>query len=209
MVHRFVFKVSIFRRLAIASTLSMIPLNAVLADTSSTDYIFLINSDRQSCQQMGEDYQEIGAFETNSFYVNICQKDNNYYYLGEAKTGNINTIFLPANALAPGEMYRASNGNVAYIVTILANKAILTVERNGEQVAIENSLEPQCDRTQDMLRSIQAPTDGWNVQGFLEHRVLPFDGGASLSPIPREIASSSYSALAGQSNLNSVKCIIP
>jgi hypothetical protein len=160
MVHRFVLKVSIFTELAIASTLSIIPLNAVLADTSSADYIFLIDSDRQSCQQIGEGYQDIRAFETKSFYVNICQKDNNYYYIGEAKTGNINTIFLPANALAPGEMYRANNGNVAYIVTILANEAILTVERNGEQVAIENSLEHQCDNPQNILqipREIASP----------------------------------------------------
>jgi hypothetical protein len=173
MVQRFVLKfglkASIFTELAIASTLSIIPLNTVLADTSSADYIFLIDSNQQSCQQIGEGYQNIKTFETKSFYVNICRKDNNYYYIGEAKIGSINTIFLPANALAPGEMYRANNGNVAYIVTILANEAILTIERNGEQVAIENSLEHQCHNSQDILQ------------------------------IPREIASPKYSALAGQS----------
>jgi hypothetical protein len=152
MVHRFVLKISILKELAIASGIVVIPLNIALADTSSADYIFLIDSNQQSCQQIGEGYQDIRTFETNSFYINICQKDNDYYYIGEAKTGNIDTIFLPANALAPGEMYRANNGNVAYIVTILANEAILTVERNGAQVAIENSLAPQCTNSQGILQ---------------------------------------------------------
>ena len=121
-----------------------IPAGFVTADTSSTDYIFLLDRDGQSCQQIGEAYQEVRAFETDNFYVNICQQEDNYYYLGEAKTGKIGTIFLPANALAPGEMYRANNGNVAYIVTILPSKAILTIERNGAQVAIESSHKKQC-----------------------------------------------------------------
>lgn len=141
MINGFRSRVFIFKILAISLGITIIPTYSVLADTSSADYIFLLDSSRQSCQQIGETYQEVRAFETDSFYINICQKDNNYYYLGEAKTGNIDTIFIPANALEPGEMYRANNGNVAYLVTILPNEEILTIERNGAQIAIENSLD--------------------------------------------------------------------
>lgn len=113
------------------------------ADTFSSDYIFLLERDRH-CQQIEPAYQEVKAFETANFYVNICQKDNNYYYLGEAKTGKIDTIFIPAYSLASGTMYRANNGNVTYLVNILPKSAILTIQRNGMQIARETSLSDRC-----------------------------------------------------------------
>ena len=112
--------------------------NLALADTYSADYIFLLERDRH-CQQIESAYREVEAFETANFYVNICQKDNNYYYLGEAKTG-INTVFIPAHSLASGEMYRADNGNVSYIINILPDGATLTIERNGTQIVKESAL---------------------------------------------------------------------
>lgn len=154
MINGLISRVFILKRLAFALGMVIIPTDSVLADTSGADYIFLLDRDRQSCQQIGEGYREVRAFETNNFYINICQRNNNYYYLGEAKTGSIDTIFIPANALAPGEMYRANNGNVAYLVTIFPNEAILTIERNGAQIVKENSLhnaEPQCLNSDNLL----------------------------------------------------------
>lgn len=166
MVNNLRSRVLALRIIAMATAIAIIPVGYVLADTSNTDYIFLIDSNQQSCQQIGEAYQQVKAFETTNFYVNICQKENNFYYLGEAKTGSIeevrgsrvlrrglsDTIFLPANSLASGEMYRASNGNMAYIVTILPHEAILTIERNGAQVAIESSLKNHCINPLDNLQ---------------------------------------------------------
>ena len=146
MVNQFISRILVFisHSMAIAIGTVIISGKFVTADTSSTDYIFLLDRDRQSCQQIGEGYRDVRAFETDNFYINICQQEDSYYYVGEAKTGKIGTIFLPANVLASGEMYRANNGNVAYIVTILPRKAILTIERNGAQIAIENSHQKQC-----------------------------------------------------------------
>ena len=147
--------------------------NLVSADTN-TDYIFLLERDR-NCQQIESAFQEVKAFETANFYVNICQKDRNYYYLGEAKTGNLNTIFIPANSLASGEMYRANNGNVTYIVNILPNGATLTIERNGTQIAIESSLKEQCIAPQTWQMNIASqmyyPLSN-NLDGDLNHLKL-------------------------------------
>lgn len=153
MISRFISKV-LFQFLEIlprrsALAIASIPLitivtpgDLVSADTSGADYIFLLERDRH-CQQIEKAYQEVKAFETANFYVNICQKENNYYYLGEAKTGNIDTIFIPAHSLISGEMYRANNGNITYIVNILPDGAILTIERNGVQIGRESSLGDQ------------------------------------------------------------------
>lgn len=157
MVRKLISKISIDLTIAIAIGATIIPAGLATADTSSVDYIFLIDSNRQNCQQIGEEYREIKAFETENFYVNICQKADNYYYLGEAKTGAISTIFVPANALNPGEMYRANNGNVSYIVNILPSRSVLIVERNGAEVERETSLQKQCLDPENSL-SVSLPT---------------------------------------------------
>lgn len=175
MVNKFILRVLKLGGLAIASTTCIIPAGFASADTSSVDYIFLVDSNQQSCQQIGEAYQEVKAFETANFYVNICQKDRNYYYLGEAKTGTIDTIFLPANALATGEMYRANNGNVAYIVTILPNETILSIERNGAQVLAESSLNKQCINPDDILQ-IQGGIASQIYYPLSDVRILPERG---------------------------------
>lgn len=125
--------------------------NLVLADTYSADYMFLLERDR-NCQQIESAYREVKAFETANFYVNICQKDNNFYYLGEAKTGTINTVFIPAHSLASGAIYRANNGNVNYIINILPDGATLTIKRNGTEIVRESSLSDRCIESYNTLK---------------------------------------------------------
>lgn len=144
MSKKFIVGISRSKFLAIAILAKILASHAVLADTSSADYIFLLNNEQPNCQQIGKNYLEVRAFETENFYINICRKDDQYYYLGESKIGKRNTIFLPANFLSLGEIYRAHNGNVAYIVSILPHQAILTIERNGEQISLESTEINQC-----------------------------------------------------------------
>lgn len=132
---------------------------------SDADYRFLIDSDRQNCQQIGPTYQEVYAFETNSFYINICQQDNVYFYLGEAKQSDRSSIFLPAYPLKDRRGFEAENGNVSYVVVLpfsessidsdSPEEAILTIKRNGRLVAIESSLNKYCRRSQIAI----APAD--------------------------------------------------
>lgn len=141
MIDKFVSRVLNIPKIAIATLLAIFPASLVTADTSNVDYLFLVDPDRQSCQQMGTNYQEVKAFETLNYRIHICQKDKNYYYLGETKVAGIDkTIFLPANALESGDIYQASNGNITYIVSVLPNEALLTIERNGALVLVESSL---------------------------------------------------------------------
>ena len=139
--------------LAIAiPTIPIITLGSLVsADTYSADYIFLLERDR-NCQQIESAYREVEAFETANFYVNICQKDHNYYYWGEAKTGTIDTVFIPARSLVSGEMYRANNGNVSYIINILPDGATLTIERNGTQIVRESALGDRCSEPYNTLK---------------------------------------------------------
>ncbi|NJL51645.1 MAG: hypothetical protein HC930_04480 [Hydrococcus sp. SU_1_0] len=105
----------------VAGVVMMVIYLGAIADvqaSSDADYNFLLNPDWHNCQQISTDYQEVYAFETPSFYINICQKGNAYFYSGEAKQSNINSMFIPATPLAHSRGFQAQNGNVAYVVIL-------------------------------------------------------------------------------------------
>ncbi len=183
---RFIARVSKSKFLAIAIFAKVLSAYVVLADTSSVDYIFLLNSEQPTCQQIGDNYLEIRAFETENFYINVCRKGDQYYYLGESKQGKQNTIFLPANSLSLGEMYRAHNGNVSYIVNILPHQAILTIERNGEQVTVESSeIYNQCSLQYDQSRSASQVIFKYPERYLNSYAtVLPYQRLSLLNSIP-------------------------
>ena len=144
------------------------PLEAIASNLTSSDadYSFAISSDWQDCQQVGSDYQAVYAFETPSFYVNICQKEDAFFYLGEAKQGeeylngigNLrSSIFIPAYPLENSNGFRAENGNVSYWIILPFTQqnslnadvskpaeAVLTIKRNNRLISIESSLNKYC-----------------------------------------------------------------
>ncbi|MEM9507176.1 MAG: hypothetical protein AAGA16_05735 [Cyanobacteria bacterium P01_E01_bin.35] len=141
--------------------------NTSVLASSDAEYSFIIDSDWHNCQQINSEYQEVYAFETASFYINICQKDNVYFYSGEAKqsdrsdsnTSLRNSIFIPADPLDNYRGFQAENGNVSYLVilpfsspakssTLNPGEAILTIKRNGQLVSVESSLSQYCDRSE-------------------------------------------------------------
>lgn len=136
--------------------------------STDADYDFVISTDWHSCQQINSAYQEVYAFETASFYINICEQDGVYFYSGEAKQSEHSedlaalrsSIFIPATPLDNRDGFQAENGNVSYIVILpFADQndlqsspsdraeAILTIRRNDRLVSVESSLNKYCYRS--------------------------------------------------------------
>lgn len=108
--------------------------------SSDADYSFRVSQDWYNCQQIGAEYQEILAFETANFYVNICVNGDRYFYSGEAKQGNLASIFLPAYPLANRKDYIAKNGNISYLISTSSSKNILVIRKNGRQIVVEKAV---------------------------------------------------------------------
>jgi hypothetical protein len=148
--------------ITVIGTIAVIHLGAIadVQAVSDADYKFLTNSDWYGCQQINPEYQEVYAFETASFYINICQKDRVYFYSAEAKQRDTNSIFMSATLLEHNRGFQAQNGNVSYVVILPfpdqenlepsaldPEEAILTIRRNDRLVAVESSLNKYCDRS--------------------------------------------------------------
>ena len=174
--------------------------------SSDADYRFIISSDWRSCQQINSAYQEVYAFETTSFYVNICQKDDVYFYSGEAKQSDRNSIFIPAVPLENHRGFQAENGNVSYLVILPFSEqtnlqsptnnpaeAILTIKRNGQLVSVESSLNKYCAQSDAIaLDNINLNTQYDNPLAINpEQQDIPWDLSSSKSRIlPAEIFNS-------------------
>ena len=152
---------------AIATVAFQLAIETKAIASSDADYTFGIDDRWRSCQQIDPAYQEVYAFETASFYINICQKDDAYFYSGEAKHyGDNNSIFIPIYPLENGSGFQAENGNVSYLVLLPFNQhrdrnfepsssrpteAILTIKRNNRLVAVESSLNKYCHPSSEPL----------------------------------------------------------
>ena len=150
--------------------------------STDADYSFILTSDWHDCQRLGIKYQEVYAFETDSFYVNICQKDNVYFYSGESKQSDSSSIFIPADPLEDNRGFIAVNGNVSYLVLLPFGQennyvdttdpklaeAILTIKRNDQLVSVESSLNKYCQPAQAEIYQ-------------LEGTAIAFDTGESSS----------------------------
>ena len=132
--------------------------------SSDADYSFTVIADWQDCQQIDREYQAVYAFETKNFYINICQRDNTYFYSGQSKQRDRSSIFIPAYPLDNGSSFRADNGNVSYLVVLpfvkldnidssvsRPSEAILTIKRNNKLVSIESSLNKYCHQSDSTI----------------------------------------------------------
>ena len=189
------------------STLAlMICFSATEVLANSADYRFLIDSDWQNCQQISPTYQEVYAFETKSFYINICQKDHVYFYSGEAKQsdkpneqgGTFNaslrsSIFLTAYPLKDHRGFEAENGNVSYVVVLpfsehnldpdSPEEAILIIKRNGRLVSVESSLNKYCHQSQIAI----APADiEPNIDNYYQLATIPLQQDIGWNSSPSE-----------------------
>ncbi len=155
-------EISIFISLAIVGTTVITSHRAIAKNpnASGADYLFMVTSDWHNCKEIGTEYQEVYAFETISFYVNICQKGDRYFYSSEAKQEGVGSIFIPAYPLENNKGYQADNGNLSYLVLLpfthkignepianLPSEAILTIERNNRMVLLESSLTKYCQQS--------------------------------------------------------------
>ena len=174
-------KITVLATISIAVLVNGALIEATHASTDA-DYSFVLTSEWHDCQRLGVNYQEVYAFETDSFFINICQKDNVYFYSGESKHGDSSSIFIPADPLEDSRGFKAVNGNVSYLVllpfsqednyvdmtVIKPAEAILTIKRNDQLVSVESSLNKYCQPAQTEVYQ-------------LESAAIAFDTGESRS----------------------------
>lgn len=93
-----------------------------------------------SCQGINSDYQEVYGFETEDYYVNICQLENSFFYYRKSKFNEGNDLLIPAEAVFGGNVFQATNGRTTYFVGKEGDHYYSSVMQNDNEIVFEPEL---------------------------------------------------------------------
>lgn len=125
--------------------LSLVQMSKQVADAcqivnSGNKSQFLLAQNLSFCQQLRKDYQEVHAFETQNFYINVCRHKQKYYYHRKSKQNPNHSLLLPANTILNGIMFRAIDRGKTYLVGANADGYYSSVMHKNNEIIFEPEL---------------------------------------------------------------------
>ena len=96
----------------------------------------------KQCHNLNANYQEIYSFETENYYINICQFGSKFYYYRQSKLNQSNNILIPARAVSRGDVYQATVGKTTYFVGIDSDRHYSSVMLNNNEIVFEPEIKP-------------------------------------------------------------------
>jgi hypothetical protein len=123
----------------------------------------------RACQRMGENIEEIHAFETQNYYINICRQEQQYFYYRQSKSNSDSFIWLPAQKVFDGKIYQAIGSNITYFVGSNSDGYYSSVMHNNSEIIFEPQIYSQSTAEQDISNSPTATPASNNYQLKLEN----------------------------------------
>lgn len=97
-------------------------------------------SEAISCSNINAAYQEVYSFETENYYINICQLERKFYYHRQSKL-NGNNILAPAQTVARGDVFQATVGKITYFVGVDSDRHYSSVMLNNNEIVFEPEIQ--------------------------------------------------------------------
>ena len=119
----------------------------------------LVAQNSSTCQQLSSQYAKVYAFETQSFYISICQTEDNYFYYRQSKLKPQETLLLPANIVFGGDVYQAVDGKTIYFVGMDDSGYYSSVMYNNNEIVFEPELKSPSTRLAGMETSSPSTKD--------------------------------------------------
>ncbi|MDJ0593557.1 MAG: hypothetical protein QNJ72_26830 [Pleurocapsa sp. MO_226.B13] len=96
-----------------------------------------------SCQGIEVSYQEVYSFETENYYINICQFGDDFYYYRQSKSNLENDLLIPAEVVFGGKVFQATDGKTTYFVGKDGDRYYSSVMHNDDEIVFEPELRPE------------------------------------------------------------------
>ncbi|WP_019505788.1 hypothetical protein [Pleurocapsa sp. PCC 7319] len=110
------------------------------AEVNQNESKFLAQN-TSSCHQINLTYQEVYSFETEDFYISICQLENSFFYYREPKSNQEDTLLIPAQAMFSGDVFQATSGKTIYFVGRDGDRYYSSVMQNNSEIVFEPELQ--------------------------------------------------------------------
>ncbi len=96
----------------------------------------------ETCASIDSRYKEVYSFETEDYYIDICQLEDSFYYHRQSKSDQDETILAPAQAVLSRDVFQAKYGKTVYFVGKDGDRYYSTVMQNNSEIVFEPELEP-------------------------------------------------------------------
>jgi hypothetical protein len=94
------------------------------------------------CHNVNTAYQEVYGFETENYYINICQLDEEFFYYRQSKLDASNKLLIPAESILRGDVFQATAGRTTYFVGIESDRYYSSVMSNNNEIVFEPEILP-------------------------------------------------------------------
>jgi hypothetical protein len=94
------------------------------------------------CHNVNTAYQEVYGFETENYYINICQLDDEFFYYRQSKLDASNKLLIPAESILRGDVFQATAGRTTYFVGIESDRYYSSVMSNNNEIVFEPEILP-------------------------------------------------------------------
>jgi len=92
------------------------------------------------CQEINVDYQEIYSFETEEYYINVCQSNKNFYYHRQSKANADDALLVTAKSVFGGNVFQATDNRTIYFVGKDGDRHYSSVMHNNSEIVFEPEL---------------------------------------------------------------------
>ncbi|MBE9170262.1 hypothetical protein IQ238_23005 [Pleurocapsales cyanobacterium LEGE 06147] len=111
------------------------------------------------CQQLGNSFEEIYAFETQNYYINICRRGQEFYYYRQSKSAPERAVLLPAERVFGGNIYQAVDGKITYFAGLNSDGYYSSVMHNNNEIIFEPELKAASSYRRNTLTSSNDNSD--------------------------------------------------
>lgn len=94
------------------------------------------------CHNVSTAYQEVYGFETENYYINICQLDDEFFYYRQSKLDASNKLLIPAESILQGDVFQATADRTTYFVGIESDRYYSSVMSNNNEIVFEPEILP-------------------------------------------------------------------
>ena len=121
---------------------SRLPSNNII-ETFKVDNWFA--QQKNSCQNINSAYQEVYSFQTDNYYISICQLAESFYYRRQSKFDESSILLIPAREISYGGGFQATSKGTTYSVGRDGDRYYSSVMQNDNKIVFEPELSPESD----------------------------------------------------------------
>lgn len=129
-------------------------LNNSLSNSQTPSIARWIASTSFECEAVNPDYREVYSFETEDYYINICQLDDRFYYRRQPKYEGGDTLLVPAEVVFRGSVFQAFDNDATYFVGKNGDRHYSSVMHDNNEIVFEPELDsPSATSSQDVAEA--------------------------------------------------------